>query len=262
MKNKITAFVIVLGILFIPASGKEKKISISFKGGYYSPSSSTFNNESIPPTSRMFTDMISILSSAGLSADYDELEKMRGRMTFGAEFELYVWRQFSVALGAEYWNDETSASLQGLGDIGTTHITFNYEFRFKAFLFPILGTLRYNFPLGRFRGYVGAGGGYYIGEIKSRWKTPTTEEMRISARGSTFIPHLNGGVDFYLTSKLSVAVDVRYVFGKIESFRIKWDSDERREGQMLTFADENGKHQTFQWELSGFNAGLFLRFRF
>ena len=258
-----------LGFLLSPCFGAEKKPTLSLKGGFYSPSSSTFNNEAVPSTNRELKDIASYLMASGFSPNYDELEKMKGNATFGGEIELFFLRRFSITLGAEYWKSTSSASLEASGHVEGSLYGANLNIDFKASLMPITCTLRMRFPYKKLRTYAGGGIGLYMGQVELQedynhtkdGDSVRTSEISEEARGSSMIPHVNGGFDLNITETLSLGIDVRYLFGKIKSFEIKESSDKSRVKSQLTFVDENGLEKAFQWELDGINLGIFLRIK-
>ena len=85
------------------------------------------------------------------------------------------------------------------------------------------------------------------------------EEEAMEAKASSMIPHINAGFDFNMTENISIAIDLRYIFGKIKSFKIKESYDKNKVGNELKFVDEKGMEKNFQWELNGLNFGIFLR---
>ncbi|MGQ9471630.1 MAG: hypothetical protein ACUVR0_08075 [Candidatus Aminicenantales bacterium] len=79
----------------------KKGFSISFKGGIYTPSSSTYNDEALPPINNDLTELSAFLSLAGLTSKIDELDEIRGGMIYGGEIEFFFNPMFSIAFGAE-----------------------------------------------------------------------------------------------------------------------------------------------------------------
>lgn len=268
MKKKLL-FSLTILILLIPVFGEEKKLTISIKGGFYSPSSSTFNNESVPSTNHQLKDIASWLNASGLSTNYDELDEFKGAGTFGGEFELFVLRRFSFAISTEHWKRASSASLEASGDVEGYLGAANYNIDFEVSLTPVLGTLRINFPYKKLRAYVGGGAGIYIGKFKldesykylKNGSTVESEKKSGVAKGYSMIPHINGGFDFNITEIISIGLDFIYPFGKIKSFKIKTGSNINTVGDVLKFVDENGTEKIFQWELNGFNIGIFIRIK-
>ncbi len=264
---------VILGILFISLSsfGAEKRVAISFRAGLYSPSSQTYNDDVIPPINNMLTEFTAWLSSAGLNAKLDELDEIKGGMTYGGEIEFFVVPQFSLAFGAELWKKKPSASVKANGVVGGDSYDISEDYQIEASLTPLLLTLRVNLSSERFRAYLGGGAGYYMGKILVKdewdWKENGVSfekgSHQIESTGESIIPHVNGGFDFDLSENLSISADLRYSFGTIKSFEIKKDTtDPTSIGKNLTYEDVNGVEKDFKWELSGFNFGVNLKIKF
>ncbi len=269
MKFKI--FLISILSFSVLLIGEEKRIAFSLRGGLYTPSSSTYNDEVLPPVNNSFTEFNAWLSSAGLKSNMNELDEIKGGMTFGGEIEFFVSRSFSLAIGAEHWIQKPKASIEATGKISGDSYEISDEFEVSASLIPIVATLRVNLPSERFRAYIGAGMGYYMGKIVLKeewdWKENGVSfekgSYEIESSGKAVIPHINGGFDFDITKNISISTDLRYPFGTIKAFKIEKDtSDPTSVGENLRFEDVNGKEKDFKWELSGFNFAVNLKFKF
>jgi len=264
MRKRILALALLPGILVAPGFPGDKKFAFGLKGGFYSPSSSTFNQGSVPPTNQALDYFGSILRAAGVSPVINKLDKMSWAMTLGAEIEVYLWPRISVALAAERWTSARQASVEasGGGDAGSGFSEFNYQYDVTASLIPIFTTIRYHFglPLKGLAFHVGGGAGYCLGRVWMTWNSPYVGSDTLESKGSAFVFHLSGGCELRIFEFLSAALDLKYPLGKIKEFMIVESS--RSTEKKLTFADENGEMQVFQWELNGPNVGLFLKFRF
>ncbi len=264
MRKKIYALVFLAGVLIAPGLAGEKKFAFALRGGFYSPSSSTFNQRSVPPTNLELEYFASILGGAGISPAVDTLDEMSWAMTVGGEFEIHLWPRISVALGAEYWRDTPQASIEasGGGGDGSGLSSFSYRFDVAASLIPIFATIRYHFdlPPKKLAFHVGGGAGYYLGRIRMTWKIQNAGGETLESKGSAFVFHINGGGELRIFKFLSIALDLRVPLGKIQEFTIMQSSGTTE--KKLTFTDENGNEKVFQWELGGPNIGLFLKLRF
>lgn len=269
MKFKSSILLIFLFPLLLTA--EEKRIAFSLKGGLYIPSSSTYNDEVLPPVNNSLTEFNAWLSSAGLKSSLDELDEIKGGITFGGEVEFFVSRGFSFSLGAEYWKQTPKASVEASGNVGGDSYEISDKYQIEHSLIPILATLRASLPSDRFRAYIGAGIGYYMGKIilKEEWDWKENGisfekgSSKLESSGKAIIPHLNGGFDLDITNNISISADLRYPLGKIKSFRIDKDtSDPTAVGKNLKYEDVNGKEKDFKWELNGFNFGVNLKFKF
>jgi hypothetical protein len=251
--------------------GEEKRIAFSLKGGLYSPSSTTYNEEVVPPVNNAFTEFNAWLSSAGLKANMNELDEIKGGMTFGGEVEFFVTSKFSFAFGAEYWKKTPEAFVEASGTVSGDSYDISDKYKIDFSLIPIFTTLRVSLPSERFRAYLGAGIGYYMGKVVLReewdWKENGISfekgSHEVESSGKAIIPHINGGFDFDILKNISICADLRYPFGKIKSFKIEKDtSDPTVIGENLKYEDVNGEEKDFKWELNGFNFGLSLKFKF
>ncbi len=268
---KFKTFIILTLLFPLLLMAEEKKIALSLKGGFYSPSSSTYNNEVIPPVNNSLTEFNAWLSSTGLKSNLDELDEIKGGIVFGGEVEFFVSRQFSFSFGADYWKQTPKASVGASGTVGGDSYDISDKYQINFSLIPIFTTLRVSLPSEMFRAYIGAGIGYYMGKIvlKEEWDLKENGvsvekgSHELESSGKAIIPHLNGGFDFDITKSISISADLRYPLGKIKSFRIEKDtSDPTNVGENLKYEDVNGEEKDFKWELSGFNFGVNLKFKF
>lgn len=268
---KFRAFTILISLFPFLLMAEEKRITFSLKGGLYTPSSSTYNNEVLPPVNNSLTRFNAWLSSMGLKSNLDELDEIKGGITFGGEVEFFVSREFSFSFGAEYWKRTPEASIKASGTVSGDSYEISYKSQIEFSLIPVFTTLRVSLPSEMFRVYIGAGIGYYMGKIvlKQEWDEKENGisfekgSHELESSGKAIIPHLNGGFDFDITKNISISADLRYPFGKIKSFRIDKDtSDPTAVGENLKYDDVNGEEKDFKWELSGFNFGVNLKFKF
>jgi hypothetical protein len=264
MIKRILTLALLGEIVVAPGFAGDKKFAFGLKGGFYSPSSSTFNQGSVSPTNLTLEYFGSILRAAGVSPAINKLDKMGWAMTLGGEIEVYLWPRISVALAAECWRSTRQASVEapGGGGAGNGFSGFNYQFEVTASLIPIFTTVRYHFglPLKGLAFHVGGGAGYCLGRIGMNWNSPYVGSDILESKGSAFVFHLSGGCELRIFEFLSAALDIRYPLGKIKEFMIVESS--RSTEKKLTFADENGELKAFQWELDGPNIGLYLKVRF
>lgn len=260
---RLRAIMLAVGILLLSIQGfsQSKRFVFTLKGGYYSPSSTSFNDLSAPLTNRELHTISSSFARAGYRTELNDLKKMSGGFTFGGELELFLLPRFSVALGTEFWRDRPSASLQIL-DSSTPSLQTSFFLNIEAILIPITTTIRYHIQMKRWDLYGGPGIGYYWSKFTLEWVAGESGELRIDSRGSAWLPHLNGGADFALSRSFSLALDIRYTFGRIDSFEIKSGHDTELAGSNLVFGTEQGTGQEYMWELNGFSLGLCFRVKF
>lgn len=269
--RQLKTFFVLLLFLSVFLTGQDRKIAFSLKGGFYTPSSSTFNNDVVPSVNNALTDFNAWLSSAGLKSSMDELDEIKGGITLGGEVEFFVSSRFSFAIGVEYWRQKPKASVEASGKIGGDSYDISSKYDIETSLIPVIATLRASLPSDNFRAYMGAGIGYYMGKVVLKeswdWKENGISfekgEHELESSGKAIIPHLNGGFDFDLTKNISICADLRYPFGTIKSFKIEKDtSDPASVGESLKYEDANGEEKEYKWELSGFNFGISIKFKF
>lgn len=267
----LKTFFVLLLFSFAFLIGEEKRIAFSLKGGFFTPSSTTYNNDIVPFVNNSLTEFNAWLSSAGLKSNMDELDEIKGGITFGGEVEFFVSSKFSFAIGAEYWRKIPQASVEASGKINGDSYEISERYKIDTSLIPVIATLRISLPSDNFRAYIGGGVGYYMGKVvlKEEWDWKENGisfekgEHEIESSGKAIIPHLNGGFDLDLTKNISISADLRYPFGTIKSFKIEKDtSDPTSVGETLKYEDVNGEEKEFKWELSGFNFGVNIKFKF
>ena len=78
MRKRILALALLAGIVVAPGFAGYKKFAFGLKGGFYSPSSSTFNQGTVPPTNQALDYFASILKAAGVSPAINKLERWTG----------------------------------------------------------------------------------------------------------------------------------------------------------------------------------------
>jgi opacity protein-like surface antigen len=182
--------------------------------------------------------------------------------SIGGEMEVFISDRFSLALGAEFGKSTPSDVRFSEGDISNQFVNARSAFETKASLIPILGTVRINIPFKKFRAYIGAGAGLYLGKLRINWQSHDFADERFYAKGMAIIPHLNGGLSYKLSKRISVGFDVRYVMGDFNSLTIKECADDSLVGQKLNLTDINTYSTQFPWELKGLNMGFIVRFNF
>jgi len=268
LKNVIISILLLSSVLF----GADKKFSLSFRCGYYLPSSSTYNDEMRPALNANLNNLNTWLIEEGFTNNLTELGKINGKMLFGGELEFFPVSIFSVAVGAQIWqNSLPQGSLQGSGTIDNIPYDISEKISVKASVVPITVSLRAHLLTGKIDGYIGAGAGYYMGKVvmKEEWNYQMNGEsydsgsQEIESKGNSILPHINAGFIINLMRNVALSLDARYPLGAIKSFTIKRDTvDPTNVGNKLRFEDSNGVEKQFKWELSGIDTGLNLLIRF
>lgn len=268
---KIQGIVIGVLLLSVWVLAQQSPVSFSLRGGYYLPSSSTFNKDYVPVVNNNFNELNTYLTDIGLKGTVQEFKKMTGAAIFGGEFEFKASEQFSLVLGAEYSQKTFTGFLDSSGTIEEVSYEVTEESKFRMSVIPIYGTFRINLPVRVARVYIGGGAGYYLGRIKAeeQWswvqgsETVDTGTRKTIASGQAVIPHANLGAELKLGGSVTLAMDLRFPFGAIKSFKIKSDTaDSNLAGQNLTFVDDKGIEKEFKWEMTGPNLGVNLKIKF
>ena len=207
-------------------------------------------------------DVTVSLKGAGISFRGMGLSFLKTSTSIGGEMEVFLSRRFSLALGAEFRSNSPADARLSSGSVSTQFFNGNSAFEVNASLIPILGTVRFNVPFHKFRAYMGAGAGLYIGKLRINWQSPDFSDERFYARGMALIPHFNGGLSYNLSKRISVGLDVRYVMGNLNSMTIKECFNASMVGQKLDLKGISTYSSQFPWELKGLNMGFMVRFNF
>jgi hypothetical protein len=264
---------VLLGVLMLSTVvlAQDSRLSFSLRGGYYIPSSSTFNKEYVPAVNNNLSDFASYLKDLGLSGGHRDMGKMNGTVVLGGEFELKAGPQFFIVLGAEYLFKGFENNLEMTGNVEQVAVEVIHQGKVRMSSLPILATIRINLPVSAVRVYMGGGAGYYFSQVslleKWVWLENQVEvssgERKIVATAQDVIPHANLGADLRLSGRFCLTGDVRIPFGTIKSFKIKSDTlDQSTVGQNLTFLNLEGQKTEFKWELTGPSLTVSLKYKF
>ena len=261
---------ILAGSCSLSALDTGGRLSFGLKGGMFSPSSRTFNREIVPAFNRSIEDFITQAAAFGFSSKSDSLDEIGLGPLFGAEVEWFFLPYLSAALGTEYFRRTPSAYSEASGQEGGTTYELRQDYRVRACIIPVLMTVRYHFPLKRWRIYAGAGAGYYSGRLdfktdfslKINGAPAEAETSRNEGTGRAVVPHLSAGLNFELIKRVSLAADVRYALGKINSFKIKNHTQAEMVGLEMTYIDAAGDEKPIRWELSGLSLGILIKVNF
>ena len=270
MKRSLLVVGILAGYCALSGSEAGGRLTLALKGGLSSPRSGTFNNEIVPSVNLSIQDFLSQAAAFGFDTKSDELEKIGLGPMAGCEIEWFFRPRISLAAGVEYFKRAPSASSRASGSEGAAVYDLTQNYDIKASVIPVLATVRYHLPLGKFRAYAGAGAGYYWGslgfnvnfDLKVNGVSAGSDMTVTEGTGRAVVPHLNAGLDFSLMKRISLAADVRYSFGKIKSFKINRQTDNDLVGRNITYINAQGDEKTVMWELDGFTAGLMIKIRF
>ncbi len=264
---------VLLGVLMLSTVvlAQDSKVAFSLRGGYYIPSSSTFNNEYISVVNNNLLEFAQYLQDLGLSGGYRNMGKLNGAIIFGGEFEFKVGPQFYIVLGSEYLFKNFENNLEMIGSVEDLAVEVIHQGKVKMSSLPILATIRIDLPVTAVRVYFGGGAGYYLSRVSLEenwlWQenlvAVSSGERKIKATAQDVIPHGNLGAELKLSEKFYLAGDIRVPFGTVKSFKIKSDTlDESLVGQKLSFINSEGQETDFKWELTGPSLTVSLKYKF
>ncbi|MBC7350003.1 MAG: hypothetical protein H5U05_08535 [Candidatus Aminicenantes bacterium] len=268
---KLRALLLSLMILLTASLGAEPRVTFSLRGGYYVPSSSTFNKQYVPAVNASLKQLSDFLADLGLSGASRNLSEITGIISFGGELEIKTGPQFYVALGSEYLFKNVTNELKLAGTIEGVAVDVSQEGKIGLSSLPVLLTIRINLPITTVRVYLGGGIGYYFNRavINEKWLWQenlikvSEGSRKIVATSQNIFPHANLGADLAVSSRFFLSADIRVPFGTVKNFKIKSDSlDASTVGQPLTFINSEGLETNFQWELVGPNISVNLKYRF
>ncbi len=272
-EKKLKIICLILSFLVIPAALQAgTSVAMTFRGGFYSPSSSTFNTGYAPGISLVFDEIDAMFAPFGFTTDYKRLDQVKGALSYTGEIEIFFGSYASLAVGAEYWYKNVGASLDSSGNIGANLFDIDMAYQVDLSLLPIMAAVRFYppLPVTWVRPYIGLGGGYYIGRLKESWNydmklnsiSYNTGNYTIKSKGNAIVPNVDVGIELNITRTLSLAADVRYTFGAIKSFKIVSNSTDPADiGKELMYEDQNGNVVPFKWELNGFSLGISLKIK-
>lgn len=262
MKIKLLMCLVISGLLVTTGFGSddsqkritEREFSLAYPYWQYGQSISTYK----PKLRTVSTSLRgNEFSSRGLGLSF-----LKTTTSIGGEMEFFISNRFSLALGAEFRSHSPSDMRLSAGEISTQFFNGRSAFETKASLIPVVGTVRFNIPLQKFRAYFGAGAGLYLGKLRVSWQSPGFADERFYARGMAILPHLNGGLLYKLSQRISVGFDARYVMGNFNSLTVKECLDASMIGQKLSLTDINAYGNQFPWKLKGLNLSFMVRLNF
>lgn len=268
---KLRALLVACLMLATAAFGANSTVTFSLRGGYYVPSSTTFNKHYVPAVNASLKQLSDSLADLGLSGASRNLSEIAGVLSFGGELEFKAGPQFFLALGAEYFFKNVSNELSLSGTVQQVAVDVSQQGKVGLSSLPVLLTIRVNLPITTVRVYLGGGVGYYFNRAVITEKWLWQENLNKVAEGSrkvvatsqNLFPHANLGVDLQVSSRFYLSGDIRVPFGTVKAFKVKSDSlDSSTVGQNLTFINSDGQETDFKWELVGPNISVSLKYRF
>jgi hypothetical protein len=239
---------------------------LTLKGGFFIPTTSDFSGPLVDAFNLKLRNKVHLFEQVGfLSVDSQEMSDIGNYRTLGAEVELAVQEKISIAVGVEYGKRSTTSFFEARMT-GSDGYVYSRDYKLEISLLPVYVTIRYYFFRKDFDVYVGAGMSYCMETIRGTSQfeelTESGEDLYWNAKGSAFIPHLNGGVLYKFTRWLSLALDLRYVHGKISEFEVKESDDHELIGQPLLLPIGESASKQFEQSLRGISTLIMLRCSF
>lgn len=268
---RLRLLLIGLLILATAAFGADPRVAFSLRGGYYVPSSTTFNKQYVPAVKDSLKQLSDYLSGLGLAGVSRNLSELSGVISFGGELEFRTGPQFFVVLGSEYMLKSVSSELKVSGTVESVAFEVSQEGKITMSSLPVLLTIRVNLPITTVRVYLGGGIGYYFNRAVIDEKWLWQENMlkisegsrKVVATSQNIFPHANIGADLAVSARFYLSGDIRVPFGTVKAFKIKSDSlDSSAVGENLTFVNSEGQQTDFKWELIGPVVSVSLKYKF
>lgn len=257
---------IVCTLLLVSNLGRGQKVSFTLKGGLFIPTTADFSGPLVDAYNLKLGNKVHLFEQVGfLSVESQEMSDIGNYRTLGAEFEVAVLEKISIAIGMEYGKRSTTSSFEAR-ITGSDGYVYSRDYKLEISILPVYATVRYYFFRQDFDVYVGAGMIYCVETIRGTSQfeelTESGEDLYWNAKGSAFIPHLNGGVLYKLTKWLGISLDLRYAHGKISEFEVKESDDHEIVGQPLRLPLGESASEKFEQTFRGISASFVLRFSF
>ncbi|MGQ9471474.1 MAG: hypothetical protein ACUVR0_07270 [Candidatus Aminicenantales bacterium] len=248
----------------------KRPLWVSVELGLFRPSSATLNNELIPLLNQILSDLEAEAGEMGLKTRSSPLGKINTNFSLAAEIEMPLWNQFSLVGGIGYWKKSVSASVEAWGELDNFFYRLEDVTNVSVRLIPIRVSVRGEKKWGRWQYFGGLGLTWALSQFEytSRFQflelSGSFEEdyFREKARGRAFLPHGEAGANYTWEEKIRFGIIIRFPIGKINHLKIIDSSDPQNLGQQAVFIDQGGREKSLCWELTGFQAGLILRYLF
>lgn len=243
---------------------------VSLEVGLFRPSSATLNDELIPLLNQILSDLEAEAKGLGFKTSFKPMGKIKTNFSAAVEVETPLWKQLSLVAGVGYWKKSVSASVKASGELNNFFYGLEDATGVSVRLIPVRVSVRGEKRRGRWRYFGGVGLTWALAkfEYTSRTQfldlTGSLEEdyFREKARGRAILPHAEAGADYTWGEKVCFGVNIRIPIGKIARLKIFDSSDPQDLGQEAVFIDQWGRERVLSWELTGFQAGLVVRYLF
>ena len=257
---------IVYILLLFSNFGNGQSLSISLKGGLFIPTTAGFSGPLVDAFNLKLGNKVDLFEKVGfLSVESQDMPDIGDYRTAGAEIELSIHEKIAVTIGMEYGKRSASSYFE-TRTIGSDDYVYSRDYKLEISILPVYATVRYYFFRQDFNVYAGVGMGFYTVAIRGSSQfeelTESGEDLYWDAEGSALIPHLNVGVLYEFTRRLGIALDFRYVHGKISEFDVKESDDHELIGEPLLLPIGESASEKFEQKYRGFITLLALRFSF
>ena len=258
MKNKIILiFCVLICINGFQALRADNSLHVRFhlKAGYNFISTITPGSDLIAS----YNDRLEAIKNVGFFtvSDLENLTESSHMPSFGGEFELFLNPRLSLSLGADFYVSSKSGYFDVFFTADGGLYTYYRKYVLKSQVLPIRSAVRYHFPFRRFSAYLEGGLGFYFENMKSlttyedNWEQG--EIILWEARGQALIPFLGAGFRFAFTRYTSFSLEIDFPLSRIQSFKLHDCYESWRNGEALTFFDENGTTVEYNHDFLGLN---------
>ena len=257
----------VVGMLLIFSNlGNGRSISISLKGGLFIPTTADFSGPLVDAFNLKLGNKVDLFEKVGfLSVGSQDMPGIGNYRTAGAEIDLAINKNITVTIGMEYGKRSTSSFFEAR-TIGSDAYVYSRDYKMEISILPVYASVRYYFFKQDFNLYAGLGMGFYTvtlrGSSKFEELTESGEDLYWDADGRALLPHLNVGVLYKFTRWMGIALDFRYVFGKISDFKVKKSENHEQIGEPLLLPIGESASDKFVQKYRGMITLLALRFSF
>jgi len=257
---------VVFILLLFSNLGNGQSISISLKGGFFIPATSDFSGPLVDAFNLKLGNKVDLFEKVGfLSVESRDMPDIGNYRTAGAEIELSIHENIAIAIGMEYGKRSASSYFE-TRTIGSDNYVYSREYTLEISILPVYATIRYYFFRQDFDWYAGIGLGFHTvtihGSSQFEELTESGEDLYWDAEGSALIPHLNTGVMYKFNRWFGIALDFRYVHGKISEFEVKESENHELIGKPLLLPIGERASDRFEQNFRGFSTLLALRFSF
>ena len=252
-------------LLLVSNFGNGQSISISLKGGLFSPTTSNFSGPLVDAFNLKLGNKAGLFEQVGfLTVESQDMPNIGNFWTAGAEIELFLQKNIAVNIGMEYGKSSSTSIFEAR--TASSSYVYSRDYKLELSVLPVYATVRYYFFRQDFDVYAGIGMGFYTVAIRGSSQfeelTESGEDLYWEAKGRALFPHLNVGVLYKFTPWLGISLDLRYVHGKISEFEVKESDSQELIGKPLLLPIGESASNKFEQNYKGFITLLALRFSF